>query len=149
MTPEPLRNDIFISYCHKDDQPFGDGGKRWVTDFHEDLRTRTQHYLGRAVSAWRDGKLTGTDVFSDEIAAQIGASAVLVSILSPSYLASEWCRREVQTFMLGAGASGGPRVGNALRLVKVMKTPVSRKDLQRELPLLDTVLGFEFYRIER
>ena len=141
-----LRNDIFISYCHKDDQPFGDGGKRWVFDFHRDLRTRTEHYLGRAVSAWRDGKLTGADVFSDEIAAQISASAVLVSILSPSYLTSEWCLREVQTFAAG---SGPRRVGNALRLVKVMKTPVPRADLQRMLPLLDTVLGYEFYRADR
>jgi TIR domain-containing protein len=149
MAPYPLRNDIFISYCHKDDQPFGDGGKRWVADFHRDLRTRTEHYLGRAVSAWRDGKLSGADVFSDEIATQIGSAAVLVSILSPSYLASEWCLREVQTFTADADGVGGLRLGNALRLVKVMKTPVPRKDLQRVLPLLDTVLGYEFYRIDR
>jgi hypothetical protein len=147
MTPRALRNDIFISYCHKDDQPFGDGGKRWVSDFHRDLRTRVEHYLGRAVSAWRDGKLTGADVFSDEIVDQIGSTAVLVSIVSPSYLASEWCVKEVHTFAPAGGA--GVRVDNALRLVKVLKTPVARKEMQRALPVLDTVLGYEFYQIDR
>lgn len=147
MAPASLQNDIFISYCHKDDQPFGDGAKRWVSDFHRDLRTRTEHYLGRAVAAWRDAKLTGADVFTDEIAGQLRSTGVLVSILSPSYLSSEWCRREVQEFE--AAAPGGIRLGNALRVVKVLKTPVPRKDLQRALPLMDTVLGYEFYHVDR
>src|SRR5262245_5530011 len=147
MAPAPPSNDIFISYCHKDDQPFGDGAKRWVSDFHRDLRTRTENYLGRAVTAWRDAKLSGADVFSDEIEGQLRASAVLVSVLSPSYLAADWCRLEVDVF--DAGVSGGVRVGTGLRVVKVLKTPVPRADLQRVLPLMDTVLGYEFYHIDR
>src|SRR5262249_51614010 len=146
MAPAPPSNDIFISYCHKDDQPFGDGAKRWVSDFHRDLRTRTENYLGRAVTAWRDAKLSGADVFSDEIEGQLRGSTVLVSVLSPSYLASEWCRREVGVF---ESAAGGARVGSGLRIVKVVKTPVPRADLQRVLPLMDTVLGYEFYSVDR
>ena len=147
MAPAPPPNDFFISYCHKDDQPFGDGAKRWVSDFYRDLRTRTENYLGRAVTAWWDAKLSGADVFSDEIEGQLRASAVLVSVLSPSYLASEWCRREVDVFE--AGVSGGVRVGTGLRVVKVLKTPVPRADLQRALPLMDTVLGSSPAKSER
>ena len=70
-------NLIFISYAHADNR---DG---WVDAFHASL----EDWLGvNAVTAqiWRDKKLGGADVFSDEILAQLRRSALLISILSPN-----------------------------------------------------------------
>src|SRR5579862_3898622 len=120
--------DVFISYSHIDDLPFGEEGSRWVTEFHRNLDIRVRAYLGRAASIWRDRKLTGADIFSDEIAAQLRGTGILVSVLTPSYLRSEWCNRELQTFIEAAQESGGIDVGRKKRIIKVVKTPVARTD---------------------
>jgi hypothetical protein len=137
--------DIFISYSHNDDLPFGEEGSRWVTEFHRNLDIRVRAYLGRAAAIWRDPKLAGSDIFSDEIAIQLRGSGLLVSVVSPSYLRSDWCTRELQTFVEGAQQSGGIDIGNKKRIVKVIKTPVPRGELPQ---ILDSILGHEFFRVE-
>lgn len=140
-----FRNDIFISYSHIDNQPFGENEKCWVSEFHRHLETRIENYLGHKAAAWRDLKLGGTDVFSAEIVDQLKSAGVLVSILSPGYLHSEWCNRELREFVEAAEQSGGVRVGNKYRIVKVIKTPIAREKLPQ---VLDTMLGYEFYHVE-
>jgi len=137
--------DIFISYSHIDNQPFGSGQKRWVSEFHKNLETRIRILLGRDVEIWRDPKLKGTDVFSDEIRGKVSDTAVLVTIISPGYLHSEWCSRELQTFIDGAASGGGWHAEGQSRIVKVLKTPVP---LQQQSSGLRSLLGYEFYRIE-
>jgi hypothetical protein len=137
--------DVFISYSHIDDLPFGEDGIRWVTEFHRNLDIRVRAYLGRAATFWRDPKLGGSDVFSDEIAGQLRGTGVLVSVLSPGYLQSEWCHRELQTFVEAAQETGGIDVGRKKRLVKVVKTPVTRNEIPQ---ILDSVLGHEFFSNE-
>jgi hypothetical protein len=137
--------DIFISYSHIDDYPFGEKETRWVTYFHSNLYNLVRSYLGRPITIWRDPKLGGTDIFSEEIASQLGRSAALVSIVSPGYIESEWCRRELQLFTEATRQTGGIRIGNKTRIVKVLKTPVARERLPE---LLDAILGYEFYRVD-
>jgi len=137
--------DIFISYSHNDDLPFGEDGSRWVTDFHRNLDIRVRAYLGRAAAIWRDPKLGGSDIFSDEIAIQLRGSGLLVSVISPSYLRSDWCSRELQTFVEAAQQSGGIDVGHKKRLIKVIKTPVPRAEVPQ---ILDSILGHEFFHVE-
>src|SRR5260370_10648315 len=98
--------DIFISYSHNDDLPFGEDGSRWVSDFHRNLDIRVRAYLGRAAAIWRDPKLGGYAIFSDEIAIQLRRSGLLVSVISPSYLRSDACSRELQTFVAAAQRTG-------------------------------------------
>ena len=43
------------------------------------------------LSIWRANKLQGNDMFADEILEQFDKTAVLVSVLSPRYMKSEWC----------------------------------------------------------
>ena len=57
-------NDIFISFSHIDDS---DG---WVESFEDHLRNRLLQ-LDAPVTIWRDRKLSGTDIFSDEIFTQL------------------------------------------------------------------------------
>src|SRR6516225_5527924 len=137
--------DVFISYSHIDDYPFGENESRWVTQFHRNIEIRVRSYLGRPITIWRDLKLGGADVFSEEIASELGRSAVLLSIVSPGYLESEWCRRELQLFTEATRQTGGIKIGNKARIIKVLKTPVPRERLPE---LLDAILGYEFYRVE-
>jgi hypothetical protein len=75
--------DIFVSYSHVDDEPFGTEETRWVTKFHRHLETRVHAWLGRPITTWRDSKTSGTDVFSAETIDQLRRSAILVSIVTP------------------------------------------------------------------
>lgn len=138
-------NDVFISYSHIDNQPFGDPAGGWVDIFHEHLQNFVNVHVGRRTNVWRDRRLTGAEVFSDEIAQQLRSSAVLVSVISPGYMQSEWCNRELVGFTTAAQDRGNLRVGNLQRVVKVLRLPVERSALP---PLLDEVLGAHFYRVD-
>jgi TIR domain len=129
-----FNNDIFISFAHTDD---ADG---WVETFHARLKARLTQ-LGVSVCVWRDTKLQGTDVFSDEIFDHLKSSALLVSIISPAGVNSSWCQDERQKFEQFAELNGGFRIKNTLRAIKVVKTPLDN-DAHREL---FSTLGFEFY----
>jgi hypothetical protein len=94
-------------------------GRRWVSQFEADLRTRLAQVSGRSIITWRDNKLGGADRFNDEIATQIGKSAVMVAILSPSYFRSEYCSTERRKFRQAARD-----IANKARIVKVAKTRV-------------------------
>jgi len=78
--------------------------------------------MGREAKIWRDEKLQGNDVFSNEIVAQFKQSAVLVSVVTSRYLNSEWCTREAREFCESAQQTGGLVVGNKSRVFKVIKT---------------------------
>ena len=90
--------DAFISYAHIDNEPISAGQKGWVTQFHATLQTMLSQRLGERARIWRDDKLDGNDIFADEIVDQFNKTALLVSILRPRYLRSEWCTRELQEF---------------------------------------------------
>ena len=138
-------NEVFISYSHIDNQPFGDPRGGWVDIFHEQLQNFVNVHVGRRTNVWRDKRLTGAEVFSDEIEQQLRRSAVLVSVISPGYMQSDWCNRELVGFTKAAQALGNLRVGNLQRVVKVLRLPVERSALP---PLLDDVLGGQFYRVD-
>lgn len=139
-------NDIFVSYSHIDNQPMAADGRGWVDVFHEHLQNFVDVHLGQRTRVWRDKRLSGAEVFSDEIEQQLRSSAVLVSVLSPGYVRSTWCNRELLGFANGAHERGQLRVGNLMRVVKVLRLPVST----RALPdMLEEALGTPFYRIDK
>lgn len=136
----------FISYAHIDNQPLTAGQKGWVSQFHATLKTLLSQRMGEEARIWRDDKLDGNDVFDQEIIDQFAKTALLISILSPRYLRSDWCTRELNTFAEAATRTGGVTVGNKSRVFKVVKTPL---DPDVELPpLVGRTLGYEFYSNE-
>lgn len=139
----PFEHDLFISYAHIDNLPLTAEQQGWVTRFHATLAAQLSMRLGSVARIWRDDKLRGNDVFADEIVQQFGRTALLVSVLSPRYMASDWCKRELTAFCAEAGRSGGLVAGNKGRVFKVVKTPV---DDQTTLPpsVRDTK-GYEFF----
>jgi hypothetical protein len=133
-----FENDIFISYAHADNT------EGWVSSLETRLKNRLQQLDRKtAVTIWRDPKLGGADIFSDRIYKQIKASALMVSILSPNGLDSNWCQQERQRFEQAAPATGGFRLSDdKIRAIKVVKTP-SLEDRHRSI---FGTLGYEFYR---
>jgi hypothetical protein len=140
-----FEQNLFISYAHIDDQPLTPGEKGWITRFHATLKAILSMRMGREAKIWRDEKLQGNDVFSDEIVAQFRKSAVLVSVLTSRYLNSEWCTREAREFCQSAQQTGGLVVGNKSRVFKVIKTPVDRQDSLP--PHMKELLGYEFFTV--
>ena len=98
MPARQFEKDIYISYSHLDDLPLVTGEQGWVTKFHKALSNLLSVRLGRRASIWRDEKLLGNDSFATEMVAQFPKTAILISVLSPCYVESEWCRKEVATF---------------------------------------------------
>jgi TIR domain-containing protein len=135
--------DIFISYAHLDNVPFGEERKAWVSDFHRDLATRLQHLRRAPVTIWRDPKLAGNDVFGAEIEAQVQGAAVLLVVVSPPYTESDWCRKELELFLKTATDQQRLQIGNKMVVVKVVKLMVDRARLP---DCLQSTLGYEFYR---
>lgn len=135
--------DVFISYAHLDNVPFGEEQKRWVDDFHRDLATRLQHLRRTPVSIWRDPKLLGNDVFGAEIEERVRDASVLVVVLSPPYSESEWCRKELELFLRAAEEEQRLQFGNQLVVVKVVKLQVDESAVPERLR---STLGYQFYR---
>ncbi len=142
---EVFEQDIFISYAHDDDLPLMEGDKGWVSEFHQTLEALVRQISGDDIHIWRDPKLQGNDFFADTLEDALPRTAVLVSIVSPRYLKSEWCLRELTCFYQGAQTGGGLRVADKSRIFKVVKTQIPRE--QQPTPLGE-LLGYEFYRID-
>ena len=143
-----FEQNLFISYAHIDDQPLTPGEKGWITRFHATLKKMLDMRLGREAKIWRDEKLQGNDVFSNEIVAQFNQSAALASIVTPRYLHSEWCTREAREFCQSAERNGGLVVGNKSRVFKVIKTPVDAEESEALPAHMKDLLGFEFFTYE-
>ena len=141
-----FEQNLFISYAHIDNEPLSSGEKGWITRFHATLKAILSMRLGREAKIWRDEKLRGNDVFSDEIVAHFRQSALLMSIVTPRYLNSDWCTREANEFCQSAERNGGLVIGNKSRVFKVIKTPVEE---QGPLPpQMKDLLGFEFFIVK-
>lgn len=137
--------DVFVSYAHLDDAALGDDRKGWVSKLHETLDRRLAQLLGKPARIWRDPKLHGNDVFADAIVERVQRAAVLVSVVSPRYVKSEWTTREVTEFCRAAAEHGGVQVHDKSRIFKVLKTPVP---LDQQCPPLPSLLGYEFFAVD-
>ncbi|HEX8279483.1 MAG TPA: toll/interleukin-1 receptor domain-containing protein, partial [Segetibacter sp.] len=93
-----FEKDVFISYAHLDDKPLDEGTNGWITQFHRLLQTRLSQTIGHDLNIWRDERLTGNEVFGPEIEAQLPKLKVMVSIVTPRYVESDWCKRELNYF---------------------------------------------------
>lgn len=91
------RYDLFISYASENNRD------RWVEQFEKALGDLLQDLLGRGFipkdSAFFDKReLEVAQSFTEELAAAARDSAILIPILSPGYLTSEWCNHERLAF---------------------------------------------------
>ena len=146
MPEAPTANDLFISYAHIDNLPITEDEKGWITEFHRILENRLAQLMGEQPKVWRDQKLAGSDIFDQKIVSQFDQTKLMVSILSPRYIKSEWCVKEITEFYQNAEENGGIAFAGKSRILKVVKTPYDPDELQPELrSIFGSVLGFNFY----
>jgi len=96
---EPIP-DVFISYAHADDDaPFGAPFGR-VTLFVEEVRKKLRSKLGGAgARVWMDHQLAGNEKVTATLDQTVRLSRALVLFMSPGYFRSQWCQRELITFL--------------------------------------------------
>lgn len=140
-----FEGDAFISYAHLDDLELVEGRKGWVANFHRALEVRVAQLLGKQPHIWRDPKLSGNDLFAETLVDRLKRVAVLVSVVTPRYLKSEWTLRELTEFFKAAEAQGGLKVRDKARVFKVLKQPVP---LDRTPQELRAILGYEFFKTD-
>jgi hypothetical protein len=101
--------------------------------------------LGDEVKIWRDPKLQGNDYFGDTLLLRLSKIAILLCVMSPRYVRSEWCLRELGEFGKRAALNGGLRIGDKSRIFKVVKTYLPLTEHPADLQGL---LGYEFYEYD-
>ena len=140
--------DLFISYAHIDDlSPFGEE-KGWIDLLHERLSVLLAQALGYEPRIWRDGhRLQGNDELGGAIGAGVTRSLLLVPVISPRYVQSDWCNREMEAFH-AAQAQQGPLPGSPgfrSRVFKVVKTPLPEHLRECEPTHIRNLIGYQFY----
>ena len=120
------KTDVFVSYSSIDNEALvTDGGQHrgWIDALLEKLRVEMRSRIGE-----REVKLSIDHEFIDstlpltpQILEQVRGAAVLLVVMSPAYLKSEWCRRERNAFL--AAAQRHVRTGSML---VVRARPVAR-----------------------
>ena len=133
-------HDIFVSYAHVDDLPFPGTEKGWVTTLVETLRILLAQKLGRrdAYSLWMDHQLSRHEKLTPEILQNLQRSATLLVVLSPGYLASEWCLREKDSFL--ESLEGSPLSGGRIFLIERDRVVYEERPEQFE-----DLLGYRFW----
>jgi hypothetical protein len=135
-------NHLFISYAHIDNYYDSTSSQGWIDLLHERLEIRLSQLLGRKPTIWRDRKIQGNDVFNQTIHIELGKAAILLSVVTPRYIASSSCQDELNTFI----QTGGLRLDDKHRIFKVVKTHVP---LEKQPPELQELLGYEFYQFHQ
>jgi hypothetical protein len=127
------KHDVFISYAHVDNIPLSgtDVKTGWVTTFASNLNKLLSRKLSRDASIWMDHReLSGNAPLTPAIMNALRETATFIVIVSPRYLASEWCRREREGFLrlMNERSAAGTRVF-MVEIDKVEKLPVEFTDL--------------------
>jgi TIR domain len=142
MSANAFSHHLFISYAHIDNRSFSGGDRGWIDLLHERLEIRLAQLLGKPPKIWRDRKLKGYEVFDETIVIELSRSAILISIISPRYIESDYCRSEIENFFRAANQSGGVQLGDKRRVMRVVKTFVP---LDEHPEGLRDLLPYEFY----
>jgi len=92
-------HDVFVSYAHLDNQ----GEPAWVSTLVQRLQIETQQRLGsKELRFWHDDQLNGNHPLTPAVMQAVRGAATLLIVMSPGYLASEWCAKERNAFLMFA-----------------------------------------------
>lgn len=136
-------NDIFISYAWADNQaPVGAVRPeidRWVWLFRDALAAALSLKLDAPRELWIDRReMRANDRVDQVLGRELERSRLLLLMMSPRWIASPWCRAELETFLqLHAGTARG----EAVFVVEI--EPVPR---QRWHPRVQGLGAFPFHK---
>jgi hypothetical protein len=114
-------HDIFVSYAHEDQLGV------WSVVLQEDLRKALNLILlsklkGRYIDIWIDEALRNNLPLTEQLERCVANSALLLIIMSPFYLGSAWCGKEVSWF----SAAARSRIAPSRRIFIVHALPTDR-----------------------
>lgn len=142
-------SDVLLNYAAIDDYPLQDGKPGWVSQLHRNLEVRMEQLSGEKVRIVRLPEDEIAPAIEAELLQQVPQAKAMISVVSPPFIKSQLCRREVEQFWHGAEQTGGRYIQDKSRLLKVLKTAVSDQQMPR--PLLDIfspLFGFEFFELD-
>ena len=147
LSPEVVGgSDVFLNYASVDDQPLFEGKPGWVSELHRNLEVRVEQLSGEKVNIARLPEEAITPKIEAELRAHLPRLKAMISVISPPFIHSDVCRREVEGFWTAAEESGGRWVQDKSRLLKVLKTAVSNEEMPAPLAdIFSPLLGFEFF----
>jgi TIR domain len=142
--------DVFISYSHGD--AVGDGKsplKEWTRALIREILERdiqALHPEFKTLNVWMDDKIDPTAFLTAELRSTVGASGVLMIVMSEHYLESSWCHDELEWFRKQIQDRAGDP--GRVFIIRAQKTDPSKwpdflRD-ERGSPLI----GFTFYDSE-
>lgn len=113
-----FKHDVFISYASVDNKAPESVPHGWVTYLVTELKRVLAEELGHSQgpAIWMDYELGSNDRITPVLTEAVANSATILIILSPGYLASEWCARERNQFL--SDASGFNENGSRVFLVE-------------------------------
>ena len=137
--------DICISYSPLDNHHTDVRGTLWVDNFHRELHALVNASIGHPVTIWRDTAPSSSSELSEETADRLRKTGIFVAIVSPSYAASDLCKREREAFVETGRGSGNRENSNSRRIISAYKLPVAVEELPEILALAP---GFQLYSVD-
>jgi serine/threonine protein kinase len=147
---EKLKNsDVLLSYAAIDNYPLAAGKPGWVSQLHRNLEVRMEQLSGEKVLVTPLPENAIAPEIEHELLQHIPNAKVMISVLSPPFIKSDLCRREVERFWQGAEETGGRYINEKSRLMKALKTSVTLEQMPRELvDIFSPLFGFEFFELD-
>lgn len=124
LYPHGYEYDLFLSYSSRD--------AAWVHQFQDDLITDVNRFANHDIFPFLDQtRLQPGFVWNEKLIAAASNSAILVPVLSPRFLSSDYCQKEVNSFISTHGlASGSPHRSRILPVQLLCAAPAGH-DLAR------------------
>jgi serine/threonine protein kinase len=143
------KSDVLLNYAAIDDQPLFEGRPGWVSQLHRNLEVRVEQLSGEKVAITRLPESSVSPAVEGELLEQLPQAKAMISVVSPPFIKSDICRKEVERFWRGAEQSGSAWVNDKARLLKVLKTAVTAAEIPRPLAdIFSPLFGFEFFELD-
>jgi len=142
-------SDVVLNYAAIDDYPLQDGKPGWVSQLHRNLEVRMEQLSGEKVRIGRLPEDAVSPAIEAELLEHVHQAKAMISVVSPPFVNSAMCQREVEKFWQGAERTGGRYIKDKSRLLKVLKTSVAEQQMPRPLvDIFSPLSGFEFFELD-